>query len=298
MNWDAILTYLANRLSEKSTYIGLGMLVTGLGVKFPGVVTWDNIMTFGMATGGLLGALLPARVQAKNVTPPVDVQRVVAVLLAIGLGAVAYGATDRAEAADMPLAVKAPAVVVDPCSLTSCSGWYVGAALIGAGSNLDILGSGINGSVFAGGGMIGVNAGYQLWNGRFFAAAEVLGAYDAASNVANGGNQRYFFAEVVKFGMGLQNLFSNGVGVTPSQGPVAIPNILASSLLSPYVQFGVAERPWGTGWISGAGADFTLGAGYNLDLSYMFIKYNTPALNAITLDRNENLLKLSLNRKF
>lgn len=62
------MQYLINRLSEKSTWVALGMLGTAIGWKVaPG--TWDNIAMIGMGLGGTLGTLLPSRVQQANVTP-------------------------------------------------------------------------------------------------------------------------------------------------------------------------------------------------------------------------------------
>ncbi len=210
-----------------------------------------------------------------------------------------------APAADLP--VKAFAFPTSQCTALACSGFYVGGTLIGAGSNMDVLGNGINGSVFAAGGAIGLDAGYQFWNGNYFFAFEVFGAYDVAKNeqVAPGmGNQsRWIFGQVAKLGVGLQGLLgapTQVAGATPSQGvtPIGIPASLANSLLSPYVQVGAVERPWGTGWATGAGADFIIANGWNLDLSYLYVKYDNAQVNPIQSQQSENLLKLSLNRKF
>lgn len=201
-------------------------------------------------------------------------------------------------AADIPYKAPTLRVASSPCTLQQCSGFYVGVNIIGAGTNADILGNGINGSVFSGGGAIGLTGGYQLWNGNFFAAAEVFGDYDAGVNPMGASKGRYIFGEMAKFGLGLNNVFSNQP--TPSQGPITIPSALAGSLLSPYVQVGAVERPWGTAWATGAGADFTLGGGWNLDLSYIYANYQktTATTPVIVTIPNENLIKLGLNRKF
>jgi len=211
-----------------------------------------------------------------------------------------------ASAADIP--VKAPSWVPSSsgCTQLQCSGWYAGFNIMGVGSNMDILGSGINGSVFAGGGSIGVQGGYQFWNGDFFFAAEAFGDYTVNGNpvIAGGGSQpRYVFGQIAKFGGKLSALFGAPTtpgGTTPTQGtaPIAIPSTLSAALISPYVQFGAVERPWGSGWATGAGAEFVIASGWNLDLSYLYVKYANPNLSLVQSEASENLIKLSLNRKF
>ncbi len=68
MNQDAILSYILNRLKEKSFYVSFGTALTGLGIAI-NPDAWQSIMSIGMGLGGLLSTLLPARVDEKNVTP-------------------------------------------------------------------------------------------------------------------------------------------------------------------------------------------------------------------------------------
>lgn len=220
------------------------------------------------------------------------------IMLALVAGAIAAASFIPARAADLLPVKGIQALPTINCTQQNCSGWYFGANLMGNGTNADIIGNGINGSIFAAGGMVGVDAGYQLWNGTFFAAAEVIADYDATGGISSGGKPRYFFAQLVKAGMGLQNLFS--AQPTPSQGPVPItvPTSLQASLISPYIQVGAVERPWGTGWATGAGATFVVGGGYNLDLSYLYTKYGNGTVSPTQDIKNESLIKLSLNRMF
>jgi hypothetical protein len=86
-----------------------------------------------------------------------------------------------AQAADMPIAVppaKAAYKTPTPCTLTACSGFYVGGGLIGVGSNMDVLGGGIANSVFAGGGATALDAGYRFWNGAYVFVIEGVGGYE------------------------------------------------------------------------------------------------------------------------
>src|SRR5216683_896550 len=180
-----------------------------------------------------------------------------------------------AFAADLP--VKAtPPPYMSVCTIQQCTGFYLGGHVEGEGSNADILGSGINGSIFAGGAGLGLHAGYQLWNGNFFAAGEIGGTYDAGGrsligDVAN--VKPYSVDYLAKFGIGLQGFFNSGPA-TPSQGPVGIFQNLNAALISPYGLVGGRTRNFGTGLVTGAGAEYTLGGGWNAYAEYLHVNYN------------------------
>src|SRR5947209_18566166 len=130
--------------------------------------------------------------------------KILPALLALG--------TVPAIAADLPVATKAPAYV-PTCTVANCTGFYIGGHIEGEGSNADIIGSGINGSIFAGGAGLGIHAGYQLWNGQFFAAGEVGGTYDTGGKTVIGDIadvKPYSFDYLGKFGIGLNGIFNSG----------------------------------------------------------------------------------------
>ena len=212
-----------------------------------------------------------------------------------------------AVAADLPvLPLKAPiAAPKTLCTLTDCSGFYAGADISGMGSNLDILGSGINGSVFAGGMMFGVHAGYQLWNGAYFAAGEVGCAYDAMQNLnALGGtpSNRFMCREKAKVGMQLAGVFGIGTGAqaVPSQGPVPIniPALLQNSLMSPFVVLGAVERFNKTGMVSGAGASFLLSANWSTTIEYNHLNFTKGQITPIATLDTEDIVRASLDSHF
>jgi opacity protein-like surface antigen len=214
----------------------------------------------------------------------------------------------KAHAADMPVKAITMSPPVPACSLLACSGWYIGGNLIGTGSNLDILGGGLSNSVFAGGGAVGVDAGAQLWNGRFFAAFESFADYETVNNVQvtapgmpTNGN-RWMIGAVGKFGVGLSGLFGGvpTAAATPSQSPVpiTIPASIANALLSPCVAIGEVWRPWGSGWATGAGADFILSQNWNLDLMYLHVIYGSAVVNPGEVQKTDNLIKTALHYKF
>ena len=191
------------------------------------------------------------------------------------------------------LAVKAPAVAAPVCTLQGCSGWYAGMGLTGIGTNANIIGNGIGGSIFAAGGEIDVHGGYQFWNGTYFAAAEVgIGnVFQPNQSLSTLGKTSITGYEIVKLGYGLQGLFN--VSTAPaagSQAPTAIniPASLAQSLISPYILMGAQQRAGISQWINGAGAEFLLASQWNADLRYTYASPTggLPSDNKVTLGLN------------
>ena len=220
-----------------------------------------------------------------------------------------------ADAADI-LKLKAPAYVQPVCSAgsatmtPSCSGFYLGLNVQGIGSNLDILGSGINNSVFAGGGLVGLDAGYQFWNGTFFLAGEGQFDYDFQGSGLNAEpfNQRWSGDVLAKAGVGLSNIL--GIGqpnttgpATSSQGPISLAVIPGTAFMSPYAVVGGAFKNNQQGWITGAGAEWILAQGWNLDIFYHHINWNaTPTgvvgSSLVTPSTIENRVGFAFNRMF
>ena len=208
--------------------------------------------------------------------------------LAIALLATTAFAADL-PAQTIPFPTKAPA---SGCTTTNCSGWELGVTLMGVGENLNVLGNGLQGSLFAGGGGLGLNAGYQFWNGQYYFAFEGFGTYDPTNNAAGG---KYLFGTMLQVGMGLQGLLgAPAAPTTPSQSPVAltVPAQLASALASPFLEVGPRWRPWGTGWASGAGFDFVLASGWNAKIAYDYAQYKGAVVPS------ENIVRIELNKKF
>lgn len=185
-----------------------------------------------------------------------------------------------AFAADMRPVAKAQAPYAAPtCTATDCSGLYAGINLQGIGSNLDILGSGINNSVFAGGGAIGGTLGYQFWNGQFFLAGEVNGDINVNPGGLGGSVGAHSLEGNVLLKAGLA--FSNFLGIgqpgtagpgTPSQG-INLAVIPGTTMISPYGVVGDSFKTAGNGWTLGAGTEFNLAKSWNLDVYYHRINW-------------------------
>jgi hypothetical protein len=225
-------------------------------------------------------------------------------LLFASTAALAIAGITPAIGADLPAkpAVKVRTLAPVACTITNCSGFYVGGHIEGVGSNADILGSGINGSIFASGAGLGGHVGYQVWNGNFFAAGEVgatgyTGGTSIISTVANI-NPSWSVDYLAKFGYGLQGLFNSAP--SPSQGPVSIIQSLNASLISPYFLVGGRTRNFGTGLVTGGGAQYAIGGGWNAFAEYLHVNYEqtvTGGLAPVSIG-TENVVRAGVNLMF
>lgn len=201
-----------------------------------------------------------------------------------------------AVAADLPVkAVPAAAPVI--CIYGNCSGWYAGFGVIGDGTNADIVGNGINGSVFAAGGAMEVHGGYQLWNGNFLAALEIGAGYEFTTSKSvsvpalNTGGSRFVGQELIRLGY---NFFPSSAAAvtTPSQSPVPLTvpaNLLAAT--TPYFVFGGIQRRGKSVWANGAGLETVLASSWTMNVDYLY----APAQDGMDAT---SIVKLGINKHF
>jgi hypothetical protein len=214
-----------------------------------------------------------------------------------------------ADAADLP--AKAPPYyppparaklipgVGTPCTVgpTSCSGPYLGAGLAGVATSANIIGSGLNGSVFAGGGMPQGSFGYLFANGVFLFNAEVDVGYqynvNGTINGQSGGLTGAMVQEEVDFGVSTNTLFQSSSGNTN-------PFNLAFPLISPYIGAGMVEgnvfKPAGA-WESSAGVFLDVNANWFIKTGYEYISWGAST-NGIQNTSGESLIFLRANYKF
>jgi opacity protein-like surface antigen len=215
-----------------------------------------------------------------------------ALSISLALGNAAFGA-------DMPLKALAP-VSATPCAPQNCSGWYAGFGVLGDGTNADIVGNGINGSVFAAGGAIKVQGGYQLWNGSWFAAIDGSVGYEFTTNrspsltVVSREGSRVVGTELIKLGYNFLNTIPPATPsalTAPGQAPasfLAPASILAMS--TPYLTFGGMQRRGVNQWVSGAGVQTIVAAGWSTDIKYLYAptQENIPATNVVMIELNKH----------
>jgi opacity protein-like surface antigen len=202
-----------------------------------------------------------------------------------------------AYAADLPVKSRAAASPAISCVAANCSGWYGGFGFMGNGTNADIVGSGLNGSVFAAGGALKVNGGYQLWNGNWFAAIEGAIGYEFTTTsskglpIANGGGSKFIGQELIKLGY---NFFpSTAVASTiPSQSPVPLltpANLLAAS--TPYLVGGGIQRRGASVWANGVGVETVIASGWSASADYLY----APAQQGLDAT---SIVQLTINKHF
>lgn len=200
-----------------------------------------------------------------------------------------WGLAATSFAADLP--TKAP-VAAPSCTISQCSGWYAGVALAGVMTNVDVIGQGVNNSILAGGAIGDLHAGYQIWNGTFFAAIE--GAVGMKSAPQGSDQNGEAFGMVLgKFGLAFAGILGNPTAPsTPTQSPFSITLPAGLQLLSPYIAVGQKWQGKQQQQVTGVGTEFLLMAGYNLSLEYL---YGPPSKQGVQPDQ---IARLSVNKKF
>lgn len=202
-----------------------------------------------------------------------------------------------AFAADLP--VKASAFVPVPvtCTPGNCSGLFGGFGFAGNGTNTDIIGGGINGSVFSAGGALKVDGGYQFWSGSWFAALDLAVGYQFTTTTSagipstNANGSRVLGEELIKLGY---NFFPSTASATtaPSQSPVPLitpANLLAAS--TPYVVGGGCQTKGRNTWCNGVGVEMVIASGWSASADYLYAPAQAGA-DAVSI------VQLSLHKHF
>lgn len=198
----------------------------------------------------------------------------------------------NAKALDL---LKAPAPSLPVCSVNYCNGWLVSAALSGVGSNIDVIGQGIQNSVFAGGEIPQIGGGYIRWDGKFLVRASAYLGWQANTNGAVAGRpfdaNGFFAAEYVDLGGQLSQLVG-GVSNSP-----VIPSALQNNVMAEFVRLGSVQRTWGTSGVTGAGVMLNVGPNDFVDLVYTLIGQPNGS-NGNSNVKQENLITFSWNHVF
>jgi opacity protein-like surface antigen len=203
----------------------------------------------------------------------------------ISLGLLAM--TVPAMAADLP--VKAPPLIpVSTCTTAFCTGFYLGGGIDGSGTNADIIGGGLDNSVFGAGAFPTVDGGFQIWNGSWLLAAEASVGYSVPTtgDVTSTG---WLATQEMQLGGKLSGLLG-------TSQPITIPAAISADLIAPYVALGVGEEKGATAFESGAGAKFALGNNMMLDLGYRYLPFNSASGN-VKLNA-DNLIRLRFDYVF
>jgi opacity protein-like surface antigen len=191
------------------------------------------------------------------------------------------------------------------CTLTNCTGFYVGLNVQEQGGQFSLLSNGLGGLAqnnFA----MGIQGGVEIYNGQWRLGFEVGGDYGLSQvgTLPGGGNRKLWSAsQLACVGYTLAPLFGGtatpavdtaGTPVTPSAFPVA----LANALMSPCVLVGAWERPWGVGFAAGGRASALIAKGWTFDLDALHINYNNANVNPIVSQQTESIVRGGVNYHF
>lgn len=212
--------------------------------------------------------------------------------------------SSAAFAADLTLPVKAPVLPKVACNLQTCTGFFFGGNIANAGGNLDVLGTGLTGLAQNGFG-IGVQAGYEFYNGQWYAALLADVDYDASLNAGANAipvafKDRLTYGVKARLGYSLAQAF--GASVTGTATPT-LPQQFLSSLMTPYAVIGEEWRHGQPSLVSGAGAEFLLATNITATAEYLRYTYGQGGTSGTvaglpTQQTGENEFRLSLNRHF
>ena len=166
-------------------------------------------------------------------------------------------------------AMKAPVYVppAAPCNAAACTGAYLGAELAGSGSGVNVLNLG---ELNAGGTSMGVNGGYQFWNGTYWLGVKAKVDYQVAqpanSIVGASFSNKIFAFEGAEMG-------ANVAQVLGTVAPITLNGILQNAV--PTVLIGACQNGSALkGYCVGAGAHFFIpNSRWTIDADYLNAQY-------------------------
>jgi hypothetical protein len=202
------------------------------------------------------------------------------------LGAMLFGA----QAADLP--VKAP--IVAPVSPYAwLNGFFIGAGVSGAGTNFDVLGNGINGSINANGTVIDGHVSAKFYNDTMYAAVTAGCGYDMTMNASAAGglpSNHLFCTELVDAGGFLPNLMNVSTSV--------LPDFLKGAI--PFATVGMAQRMSKTGRVAGIGAIMPIANAPNwvAGARAFQVDYSNAQVSSIDIMKTEMYVGIFVEKKF
>lgn len=199
------------------------------------------------------------------------------------LAAIAALLCAPALAADLPVKARpAPALFsATACSTAGCTGWHVGFDVVNSGTGINVLNLG---SLNANGTFLGIDGGYQYYDGKYWAGADVLVSYNLASSGNVGGLSNLFAVESVSLGGDLFGFF----GLAPPQMSGFLSTITAGI---PTADIGACQHGKASGYCAGATLHYLLpGTPLELKLRYINAQYGTTSISPIATVNNENMV--------
>jgi len=186
------------------------------------------------------------------------------ILLAAATFLTAFNAAFAADLSASNAITKAIAAPVAPCSVSGCSGFYLGPEISGSGTGINVINLG---TLNADGTFMGVNGGYQFFNGTYWLGAKVAVDYQVAApnSSLTPSLENVFAFEGMEIGGNLSSLFNIA--------PINLPGPLANAV--PTVLFGACQHGSLNGYCAGAAAHlFIPNSRWTADATYLNAQYS------------------------
>lgn len=198
-----------------------------------------------------------------------------------------------ASAADLaPVVGKAQPIPGINCSIQGCA--YIGAGLSESGGSFNVISTGVNGLADNNLNLF-VEGGYDYFSGNIYLGANALFEYGLVSNgtIPGGGNSSLWGGGAwAKIGYNV----ANALGITPSTAKNPLTSLFATT--TPYVDLGIWDRPWGSGFASGGGAMGWLTPQVSLHVDYIHVNYNNASVNPNVNEQTEDMVLGGLDYHF
>ena len=188
-----------------------------------------------------------------------------------------------AFAADLPVKARALPAFSFPttCTLQGCTGWHVGFDVVNSGTGVNVLNLG---ALNANGTFLGLDGGYQYFDGQYWLGAKVMASYNLANQGNVGGIGNLFAFEGVEVG---GNLFA-AFGLAPPQTSGFFSTITSAI---PTADIGACQHGKATGFCAGATLHYLLpNTPIEAKLSYLNAQYGTTQITPISSIQSENMV--------
>lgn len=212
-------------------------------------------------------------------------------------------AADQAPKAP-PVFLKAPPA--PSCTVTSCTGWYIGADIGNSTGTSNLVTAPLTG-IATNGMIFGAHGGFEFYTGNFVASLEGFGTLDFDQNFGipgvGGLKQEATYGFLGGVGVNLASTF--GLGVTGNSPTIPVPQQFLSSLMSPQVKVGWVNRHGQGALASGLQAQALIATNWTFDAKWLNLQYNNSTADSSGMistvgvsQKTENLFLFGVSRHF
>lgn len=180
-----------------------------------------------------------------------------------------------------------PASAVANCSGPFCLAPYLGGGISESGGNFNVAALGINGVASNNLNMM-FEGGLDYFSSNIYVGLTAVGEYGitANGNIPGGGNSALWGAgQWARLGYNV----ANALGITPPSGNApSLAGVVTTTV--PYVNIGVWERPWGSGFLSGIGVVGWLSKTVTVHVDWNHVNFNNASINPIAKQQTEDMV--------